>query len=78
MPKITINGSEIEAESGETILEVARKNGIEIPTLCYYDRLTKAGTCRMCLVEVEKTDLEELSKKYPEGWAGKYRSWGKE
>ena len=54
MPKITIDGKEIEAKDGATILETARANDIPIPTLCYYDRLSKAGTCRMCLVEIEK------------------------
>lgn len=54
MPKVTIDGREIEAEAGKTILEVARQNGIKIPTLCYYDRLLSVGMCRLCLVEVEK------------------------
>ena len=54
MPKATIDNKEIEFEPGETILDVARRVGIKIPTLCYYDRLEKAGTCRMCLIEVEK------------------------
>lgn len=54
MPKITIDGIEIEAGGGQTILDAARRAGIKIPTLCYYDRLSKAGACRMCLVEVEK------------------------
>lgn len=50
---VTIDGREIEARPGQTILEVARAAGIEIPTLCYDPRLEPYGACRMCLVEVE-------------------------
>lgn len=48
-----IDGREIEAEAGETILEVTKKNGIEIPTLCYHSDLKNKASCRMCLVEIE-------------------------
>jgi NADH dehydrogenase/NADH:ubiquinone oxidoreductase subunit G len=50
---ITINGQEIEAQAGMTILEAARENGIEIPTLCYHQELSPIGACRICVVEVE-------------------------
>jgi len=50
---ITINGREYEFKEGETILDVARRNGIYIPTLCYLERATPTGACRICLVEVE-------------------------
>jgi predicted molibdopterin-dependent oxidoreductase YjgC len=50
---ITINGNEFSFEEGETILQVARRNGIEIPTLCYLKGGTPTGSCRICLVEVE-------------------------
>ncbi|MCX8033469.1 MAG: molybdopterin-dependent oxidoreductase [Thermoleophilia bacterium] len=50
---VTIDGREIQARPGQTILEVARAAGIEIPTLCYDPRLEPYGACRMCLVEVE-------------------------
>lgn len=55
MPKltITINDSEIEVEAGTSILEAAKQLGIEIPHFCYHDRLSPAGNCRMCLVELE-------------------------
>ncbi len=53
--KLTINGSAIEAEKGTLLIEVARQNGIEIPSFCYYEGLTLQAACRMCLVEVEKT-----------------------
>ena len=50
---ITINGKEIEAEKGKTILEVARENGIYIPTLCYHSHLHPIGSCRLCVVDIE-------------------------
>jgi NADH dehydrogenase/NADH:ubiquinone oxidoreductase subunit G len=51
--KLTINGSEVEAQVGQTILEAARAAGIDIPTLCHDPRLEPYGACRLCLVEVE-------------------------
>lgn len=53
MPKITIDGQEVEALEGGTILQAARQAGVEIPVFCYHERLRIAGNCRMCLVEVE-------------------------
>ena len=50
---LTIDGKRIYAAAGTTILEAARKNGINIPTLCYHPRLKPLGHCRLCLVEVE-------------------------
>ncbi len=50
---ITVNGREVEARPGQTILEVAREVGIDIPTLCHDPRLEPYGACRLCLVEVE-------------------------
>jgi len=50
---ITINGRELAAEKGKTILEICRKNGIHVPTLCYHPRLRVVGKCRVCVVEVE-------------------------
>jgi NADH dehydrogenase/NADH:ubiquinone oxidoreductase subunit G len=49
-----INGKEIGANPGETILEAASRVGIEIPTLCYHPALTPSGACRFCSVEIEK------------------------
>lgn len=54
MPKLTINGVEIEVEEGTSVLQACEKLGIEIPRFCYHDRLSVAGSCRMCLVEIEK------------------------
>lgn len=50
---VWIDGKPCSAHSGETVLTVARRVGIEIPTLCHDDRLVPAGACRSCLVEVE-------------------------
>ncbi len=50
---LTINGNSFAFQEGETILEVARKNHIDIPTLCYLKGATPTGACRICVVEVE-------------------------
>ncbi len=50
---VTMNGSEVSGREGVTILEVAQESGIDIPTLCYHQRLTPIGACRLCVVEVE-------------------------
>jgi NADH-quinone oxidoreductase subunit G len=51
---ITINGKQFEFNNGETILQVALRNGIAIPHFCYHPAMSIAGNCRICLVEVEK------------------------
>jgi NADH dehydrogenase/NADH:ubiquinone oxidoreductase subunit G len=53
MKQITINGRQLSGRDGATILEVARENGIDIPTLCYKSELAPIGACRICVVEVE-------------------------
>lgn len=50
---ITLNNIPCTGQRGQTILEVARANGIHIPTLCYHERLKPIGSCRLCLVEVQ-------------------------
>ncbi len=52
MPKLTINDTEIEVEAGLTVLQACEQAGVEIPRFCYHDRLSIAGNCRMCLVEI--------------------------
>ena len=52
MPKLTIDGEEIEVEAGLTVLQACELAGVEIPRFCYHERLSVAGNCRMCLVEV--------------------------
>jgi predicted molibdopterin-dependent oxidoreductase YjgC len=51
-PTIAIDGTEFSFEPGETILEVARKNGIDVPTLCHLKEAIPTGACRVCVVEV--------------------------
>jgi len=50
--KLTIDQREIEARPGETVLQAARRNGVDIPHFCYHDKLSIAGSCRICLVKV--------------------------
>ena len=51
--EVTIDGRKIKGRAGQTILELALENGIEIPNLCYDARLKPSGACRLCLVNVE-------------------------
>ncbi len=53
MPKLTIDGREIEVEPGLTVLQACETIGIEIPRFCYHERLSIAGNCRMCLVAMQ-------------------------
>ena len=55
MPKITVNNKELEFEEGMTVLQACELAGVEIPRFCYHERLSIAGNCRMCLVELEKS-----------------------
>jgi len=55
MPKIIINDKEIEFKEGMTVLQACELAGAEIPRFCYHERLSIAGNCRMCLVEMEKS-----------------------
>ncbi len=53
MPTVKINGEEHEVEAGMTVLQACEQAGVEIPRFCYHERLSIAGNCRMCLVEVK-------------------------
>ena len=55
MPKIIVNDKEIEFEEGLTVLQACELAGAEIPRFCYHEKLSIAGNCRMCLVEMEKS-----------------------
>jgi NADH-quinone oxidoreductase subunit G len=55
VPKLTIDGIEVEVEAGVTVLQACETAGVEIPRFCYHERLSIAGNCRMCLVEMEKS-----------------------
>ena len=50
--KLTIDGKAVTGKKGQTILEIALENGIDIPYLCYHPRLSKSGACRICLVRI--------------------------
>ncbi len=54
MPKLTIDGKEIEVPAGTRVIEAAKKMSVDAPYYCYHPGLSIAGNCRMCLVEVEK------------------------
>ncbi len=49
-----IDGREFKAEEGQTILQVARENGIDIPTLCHHEAIEPYGACRLCIVEISR------------------------
>ena len=55
MPKLTINGKEIDVAEDITLLQACEEAGNEIPRFCYHERLSIAGNCRMCLVEAERS-----------------------
>ena len=65
--KITINGNEFSFEPGASILEVARRNSIDIPTLCHLKGTTATGACRVCVVEVERARTLVASCAAPAG-----------
>ncbi len=54
MPKLTLDGKEVEFKEGQTLIQVARDNGVDIPHFCWHPALSVSGNCRMCLVEVEQ------------------------
>ena len=55
MIKVTVDNIEIEVEPGSTVLQACETAGKEIPRFCYHERLSIAGNCRMCLVEIDKS-----------------------
>jgi NADH-quinone oxidoreductase subunit G len=65
MAKVTVDGIEVEVPNGATVLQAAELAGREIPRFCYHERLSIAGNCRMCLVEVEKAPKPVASCAYP-------------
>jgi NADH-quinone oxidoreductase subunit G len=58
MPEIFINGQAVQADEGQTVLQVALANGVFVPTFCWHPQLSVVGNCRMCLVEVEGRGLD--------------------
>lgn len=61
MPKLTIDGKEIEVAAGTTIIQAAEKLGIDIPRYCYHPALPVSGNCRICMVEVEKAPKLQIA-----------------
>ena len=67
MPTLTIDGAEITVEPGSTVLQACEQAGKEIPRFCYHERLSVAGNCRMCLVEMERSPKPIASCAMPAG-----------
>ncbi len=61
MPTLSIDGKQITVKDGTTVFEAARQSGIAIPHFCYHPKLTIAGNCRMCLVDIEKMPKPAIS-----------------
>ena len=64
MITLTIDGIEVQAPQGSTVLEAAKLAGIRIPTLCFLKDINEIGACRVCVVEVEGSDSMEIGKEY--------------
>ncbi|MBT5037043.1 MAG: NADH-quinone oxidoreductase subunit G [Rhodospirillaceae bacterium] len=67
MMKLTIDGIEVEVEDGSTVLQACEQAGAEVPRFCFHDRLSIAGNCRMCLVDLEKAPKPIASCAMPAG-----------
>ncbi len=67
MPTLIVDGEEVTVESGMTVLQACEAIGKEIPRFCYHERLSVAGNCRMCLVEMEKSPKPIASCAMPAG-----------
>ena len=65
MVNLKINGQDVTAPAGSTVLEAARAAGIEIPTLCYLKDVSQTGSCRMCLVEIKGGRALQAACVYP-------------
>ncbi len=65
MAKLTVDGMDVEVPNGASVLQACEAVGVEIPRFCYHERLSVAGNCRMCLVEVEKAPKPVASCAYP-------------
>ena len=59
MPKITINGTELDAPEGSNLVQAAELAGQELPHYCYHPGLSVAGNCRMCLVEIKALSAKQ-------------------
>ncbi|XP_041638128.1 NADH-ubiquinone oxidoreductase 75 kDa subunit, mitochondrial-like [Cheilinus undulatus] len=70
MVEVFVDGKPVEVEPGTTVLQACEKAGIQIPRFCYHERLSVAGNCRMCLVEIEKAPKPVAACAMPvmKGW----------
>ena len=66
MLKLKINNIDIKVEEGLTVLQACEEAGAEIPRFCYHEKLSIAGNCRMCLVELEKSPKPVASCAMPD------------
>jgi bidirectional [NiFe] hydrogenase diaphorase subunit len=57
----TINGQAVQAREGWTVLETARQNGVDIPTLCFHPALKAIGSCRLCVVEIQQNGRSRVA-----------------
>jgi NADH-quinone oxidoreductase subunit G len=67
MITLTVDGTEVEVEEGSTVLQACEAAGKEVPRFCYHERLSIAGNCRMCLVEMERAPKPVASCAMPAG-----------
>ncbi|XP_053170734.1 NADH-ubiquinone oxidoreductase 75 kDa subunit, mitochondrial-like [Scomber japonicus] len=70
MVEVFVDGKPVEVEPGTTVLQACEKVGVQIPRFCYHERLSVAGNCRMCLVEIEKAPKPVAACAMPvmKGW----------
>uniref|UniRef100_A0A4W4GTV3 NADH-ubiquinone oxidoreductase 75 kDa subunit, mitochondrial n=1 Tax=Electrophorus electricus TaxID=8005 RepID=A0A4W4GTV3_ELEEL len=67
MVEVFVDGKPVMVEPGTTVLQACEKVGVQIPRFCYHERLSVAGNCRMCLVEIERAPKVTCSPKEPYG-----------
>jgi len=65
MPEILINGEAVQAEEGQTVLEAALANGFYVPHFCWHPKLSVAGNCRICTVQIEGREWVEIACNLP-------------
>ncbi|KAK0150754.1 NADH-ubiquinone oxidoreductase subunit, mitochondrial [Merluccius polli] len=68
MVEVFVDGNPVMVEPGTTVMQACAKQGIQIPHFCYHERLSVAGNCRMCLVEIERVPKVSSSADSPGGW----------
>src|SRR5436853_154123 len=61
MPKLTINGKEVEVPEGTNLIEAAKAAGAEVPHYCYHPALSIAGQCRLCMVDIDEVPRPQIA-----------------